>query len=133
MSLFTAPPSPPVALNAQGLLDVSVVTSVTPAHPISVQHPLEVFDFPEGDEGQVSFTALQRILAFLSHGFLDPDTNPMSSTSRDLWLRVTQELLAGIHNSMRRTNGDFPLPKPFSDLSPASHAFLIKLPKHAIH
>ena len=129
MSLFTAPPTPPVALNAQGLLDVSVVTSVTPAHPISVQHPLEIFDFPEGEEGQLSFTALRRILAFLSHGFLDPDSNPMSSTSRDLWLRTTLELLAGIHNSIRRTNGDFPLPKPFSDLPPASQHALNQIAK----
>ena len=129
MSLFTAPPAPPVALNSQGLLDVSVVTSVTPAHPISVQHPLEIFDFPEGEEGQLCFTALQRILAFLSYGFLDPDTNPMSFTSRDLWLQATQELLAGIHNSIWRTNGDFPLPKPFSDLSPASQCTLNQIAK----
>lgn len=83
----------------RGTIAASVSTTYNPPeHPISIENPLRLEEFPESFQGTVIYTAIARISEFLSHGFNNP-SNP-AAPSRDLWLRTVSEILVYIHNSL---------------------------------
>ena len=112
---------PPVPI-PYGELSVSIAESLTPEHPITITDPLQAQDFPDNASGAVAFAAFQRIQEIFSHGFT---VSPHASIPpRDLWLNATANVLASIHNSIRRTHAPFTTPNLFSDLSPAESTHL---------
>jgi len=112
--------APPVPIPF-GQLTVAVAESLTPSHPITITNPLLLSDFPDSPQGAVAYTALQRISEVLSRGFLHPSNDQTSEAtpSRELWLSTISEILAHLHNSIRRTHGADPCPNIFHDLSPS--------------
>ena len=100
----------------RGTIAASVSTTYNPPeHPISIDNPLRLEEFPESFHGTVIYTAIARISEFLSHGFNNA-SNP-AAPSRDLWLRTVSEILVYIHNSLRRTHITDALPAALNNLS----------------
>jgi len=97
-----------------GELTYSAIEDTPNPHPITIANPLQIHEFPETPQGAVAFQAFTRIQEFLSHGFRNPDD---TTPSRALWLGVTSQLLAAIHNSIRRTHNADSHPHFFSSLS----------------
>ena len=109
--IFADPPIPA----AFGDLPISIAESIQVEHPISIPFPLQLSDFPDTPPGAVTFTALQRMQEFLSHGFLTDTNDP--APPRDVWLATVSQLLVFIHNSIRRTHAADPVPNAFLHLS----------------
>jgi len=117
---------PPVPIPF-GELSFSVAETITPEHPIIIDNPIALTDFPNTPQGAVAFTALQHVQELLSHGFMT-DTN-ISAPYRELWLAFVSQLSVYIHNSICHTHADTPLPNAFANLTPDEYAHFSLLTK----
>ena len=64
-------------------------------------------------------SCLSQLRHLLSLGFTNTESTSTTHhpSSRDLWLRIASELVVYLHDSIRRTHGNFPLPALFEELS----------------
>ena len=105
--------SPPVPI-PHGELPISTAESLTIDHPITIANPLLLSELPDTTQGAVTHQAFIRLQEFLSHGF---SSNDPDMPRCDVWIAMTSQLCTAIHNSLRRSAGDNPLPNLFTQMN----------------
>ena len=120
------PPSSTSTAVIQARVNVSLIY---PKHPIAIDDPLLISDFPNSSEASVWLHTLQTLHDLLQHGFFHP-SDPMNTVqgepipSRHTWLHASSQILVSLHESLRASHTQEPPTQYFLELSEDEQAAL---------
>jgi len=117
--VYIDPPSSTSTAVIQARVNPSLIY---PKHPIAIDDPLSLSDFPNSSEANVWLHSLQTLRDLLQHGFFrpgDPTTTAEGEPipSRHAWLRASSQILMSLHESLRASHTQAPLTRYFLELS----------------
>ena len=120
------PPSSTSTAVIQARVNASLIY---PKHPIVIDDPLLLSDFPNSSEASVWLHTIQTLHDLLQNGFFHP-SDPMTTVQGEpipswhTWLRAASQILVSLHESLRASHTQAPLTQYFLELSEDEQATL---------